>query len=95
MNVVRTIGLNKVGKPARATDAGDGGDFLLPKLSLFNEFEIKGEDGKVPAAWAPRRMVGDNFLFRQSLAFRRCWRRSSAAGRVAGSGDPIAGTLMG
>ncbi len=68
VNVMHAVRLHEIGKPARAADARDGGDFLLPQLALLDQLEIKREHREIAAAGTPRRMVGGNFLFRQALA---------------------------
>src|SRR5436853_6744568 len=63
MNEMRAVCLHEIRKSRTATDARHGRDFLVPDFALLDQFEIKGEDGKIAAARAPRRMIGgDIFL---------------------------------
>ena len=66
---MRAVRLDEIRKAAGAADAGDGGDFLVPELALFDQLEIKREHGEIAAAGAPGRMVGGDFFFGQALAF--------------------------
>ncbi len=75
MDVMHAVGLDEIRKPAGAADAGDGGDFLVPQLALFDQLEVKREHGEIAAAGAPRRVVGGDFLFGQALAFGSRQRR--------------------
>ena len=59
VNVMGAVGLDKIRKPARATDAGDGGYFLVPHLALFDELEIQREHGEIAAARAPGGIIGN------------------------------------
>ena len=66
---MRAVRLHEIREPAGAADARDGGDFFVPHLALFNQFEIQREHGKIAAARTPRRMIGGDFFFGQALAF--------------------------
>ena len=68
VNVMHAVRLNEIREAARTTDAGDGGDFLVPEFALLDQFEVKGEHGEIAAAGAPRRMVGGHFFFCERLA---------------------------
>ena len=70
MDVMSPIGLDEIGKPARATNARNGGDLLLPELASFDQFEIEGKHRKVTTAWTPRGVVGGDFLFGERFSFR-------------------------
>ncbi len=69
VDVMRAVGLHEIRKPARAADAGDGGDLLMPQLALFDQLEIKREHGEITATGAPRGVIGGDFLFGQAFAF--------------------------
>ncbi len=58
MDIMCAMSLNEIGEPAGATDAGNGGDFLMPNLALFNQFEVKRQNRKITAARTPGRVVG-------------------------------------
>jgi len=75
MDVMGAVGLNKIRKPTRATDAGDGRNFFMPHFALFDQLEVKREHGEIAAARAPRRMVGGHFLLGQPFALLRGDRR--------------------
>ena len=70
VDVVHSVRLDEVGKAAGTTDAGDCGDFFVPDFSLFNQFEVKGEDGKIAASRTPSRMVGGEFFLFERLSIR-------------------------
>src|SRR5205085_575711 len=63
MKVMHAMGLDEIRKPARTANAGNGGNLFMPKLALFDQLEIEGENRKVAAARAPGGVVGGNFLF--------------------------------
>ena len=69
MNIMRAVGLDEIRKPARAANARDGRDLLVPELALFDQLEIKREHGEIAAARAPRRVIGGDFFFGQTFAF--------------------------
>ena len=69
VDVMHAVGLDEIGEPAGAADAGDGGDFLVLQLALFDQLEIEGEDGEIAAAGAPRGVVGGELFFGEALAF--------------------------
>src|SRR5439155_16397608 len=69
VNIMGAVGLNEIRKAAGAANAGDGGDFFVPKLSLFDQFEIKGEHREIPATRTPGRMVGRDVFLGQGLSF--------------------------
>jgi len=48
MNEMRAVGLHKIREPAGAADAGDGGDFFVPELALFNQLEYSASTEKSP-----------------------------------------------
>ena len=70
MDIMRAVCLHEIRKAAGATDAGDGGDFFVVHLALFNQLEIKREHGEIAATGAPRRVIGGDFFFGQAFAFR-------------------------
>ena len=65
---MRAVGLDEIREAAGATDARDGGDFLVPHLALFDQLEIKREHGKIAATGTPRRVIGGNFFLRETFA---------------------------
>ena len=67
---MRAVRLHEIGEAARAADARDGRDLLVPYLALLDELEVKREHGEITAAGAPRRVIGGDFLLRETLAFR-------------------------
>src|SRR5688572_2904795 len=69
MNVMRAVSLHEVRKAARAPDAGDGGNLLVPYLPLFDELEVKRQHREVAATGAPCRVIGSDFFFGEALAF--------------------------
>jgi hypothetical protein len=69
MNVMRAVRLHEIGKAARTTDAGHGGDLLVPELALFDQLEVEREHGEIAATGAPRRVIGGDFFFGQAFAF--------------------------
>src|SRR2546426_7380942 len=71
MDVMRAMGLDEIGEPAGAADAGDRRDFLMPHLAFFDELEIKRKHGEIAAARAPGGDIRGEFLFAQSFAVRR------------------------
>jgi hypothetical protein len=44
MNIMRAVGLDKIGEPAGTTDAGHGDDLLVPQFALLDQFEIEGQN---------------------------------------------------
>src|SRR5258707_9231314 len=74
MDVMRSMGLDKIRETARAADASHGGYVLVPNLSLLDQLEIESQDGKIAATGAPGRVIGRNFLFRECFAFG-LWQR--------------------
>src|ERR1043166_7701176 len=68
VDVMHTVRLDEIRETARATNARNGGDVFMPKLALFDQLEIKRENGKVAATGAPGGMVGGQLLFAQRLA---------------------------
>ena len=68
VDVVRAVRLHKIRKPARTADARDADEFLVRQLALFNELEIQREHREIAATGTPRRVIGGEFLFRQTLA---------------------------
>ena len=65
---VGAVSLDEIREPARAADAGDGGDLLVPEAALLDQLEIERQHGEIAAARAPGRVVGGDFLLRQRLA---------------------------
>src|SRR2546425_4882232 len=60
--------LHEIRETARTSDAGDGGDLLVPQLALFDQLEVKRQHREVAATGTPRGMIGGEFLFCQPLA---------------------------
>src|SRR5262245_54667196 len=91
--VMRSVGLDEIGEPARATDARDGGDFFVPDFAAFDEFEIEREDGEIATARAPGRVVGGHLLFGQRLAVFGRDRAVGSCGRRGGRGSRSVGAV--
>src|SRR5262245_27845595 len=62
MEKVRAVRVDEIRKARRAANAGNAGDFLVRNLPLLHHLEINGENGKIAASRAPRRMIGDEFF---------------------------------
>ena len=69
MKIMNAMRLDKIWKPAGATNARDGRDFFVQHFALFNQFEIKREHRKIAATRTPGRMIGSDFFFRQTFTF--------------------------
>src|SRR5438270_11959502 len=78
MDVMRTMGLDKIRETAGAANARYGRDFLMKHLPLFDQLKIKRQHREIAAARAPRRLVSREFFFRKTLAviFGKDWRRN-------------------
>jgi hypothetical protein len=72
MDVMGAMGLDEVRKTTGATDAGNGGDFLVPQTPLLDQFEIQGQHGEISAARTPGGMIGGNLLFGKPFPFLGC-----------------------
>ena len=64
VNIVTAMRVDEVGEAGGAADAGEGDDFLVRVLELFQDAVEGGEHGEIAAAGAPRRMVGGEDFFR-------------------------------
>jgi len=70
MNIVRAVTLHEVRKPARAADAGNGGDLFLPEAAFLDQLEVQREHRKITATGAPGRMVRRQLLLGERLPLR-------------------------
>src|SRR6185503_4553944 len=69
VDVMGAMGLDEVRKTTGATDAGNGGNFLVPQTPLLDQFEIQGQYGEISAARTPSGMIGGNLLFGKPFPF--------------------------
>ena len=63
MDVVHAMAVHEIRKATGASDAGDGGDLLVPDFALLDQLEVEREDREVTAAGAPRRVIGGEGFF--------------------------------
>lgn len=69
MNVVHAMGVHEIREAAGATDAGNGNDFLMRDLELFQNTIENGKHGEIAATGAPRWMVRSEGLLGQFVSW--------------------------
>ena len=95
MNVVSAMRVDEIGEARRAADPGEGDDFFLRIVQLFENFIKRSEDGEITASGAPRRMVrGENFLGERRARSVDDGRRKDGGGHGA-EGKELAEDVLG
>jgi hypothetical protein len=72
VNEMDAVALHKIRETAAATNAGDGGDFLVMDAAVLDELEIECEHGEIAATGAPRGVIGCKIFFLQRFAGDFC-----------------------
>ena len=73
VNIVAAVRIDEIGEAGGAANAGERDNFFLRIIKFLEDFIKRGEYGKIAAAGAPRRVVGDEDFFSEGSA-RSPWR---------------------